>query len=105
MIKSTGRRLRSCYKLALDLCGRRSAFWSFKFVFVFLYVHFIVLLPYVGRAQIFQQSFIASQASKDKHWLTQSCKDADLEIDEFMEQELGGDAEDSGEPHFPALVV
>ncbi len=48
-------------------------------------------------AQIFQQSFIASQASKDKHWLTQSCKDADLEIDEFMEQELGGDSEGSGE--------
>jgi len=39
------------------------------------------------------QSFVASQASKDKHWLTQSCKDADLEVDEFMQAELGGGEE------------
>lgn len=36
---------------------------------------------------------MASQASKDKHWLTQSCKDADLEVDEFMQAELGGGEE------------
>lgn len=41
------------------------------------------------------QSFVASQASKDKHWLAQSCKDADLEVDEYMQQEFGG-AEDEG---------
>jgi len=40
------------------------------------------------------QSFVASQVSKDKHWLTQSCKDTDLEVDEFMQAELGG-AEDT----------
>lgn len=36
------------------------------------------------------QSFVASQQSKDKHWLTQSCKDADLELDDHMYQEIVG---------------
>ena len=40
------------------------------------------------------ESFIASQKSKDQHWLAQSAKDADLEIDEMMLQDLQGDAED-----------
>jgi hypothetical protein len=39
--------------------------------------------------QIFVQSFVASQKSKDKHWLAQSCKDADLEVDENLAAELG----------------
>lgn len=39
--------------------------------------------------QIFTQSFVASQSSKEKHWLQQNANDADLEIDEFLEQEIG----------------
>lgn len=41
------------------------------------------------------QSFVASQKSKDKHWLKQSCKDADLDIDDNLAAELGArDEED-----------
>lgn len=38
---------------------------------------------------------MASQQSKDKHWLTQSCKDADLELDDHMYNEIVG-----GEVHY-----
>ncbi len=42
--------------------------------------------------KIFTQSFVASQSSKEKHWLTQSAEQADLEIDEFMVNEIGDQA-------------
>lgn len=32
---------------------------------------------------------MASQSSKEKHWLQQNANDADLEIDEVLEQEIG----------------
>jgi hypothetical protein len=39
--------------------------------------HILLFCPACTALQIFVQSFVASQKSKDKHWLTQSCKDAD----------------------------
>jgi hypothetical protein len=51
--------------------------------------HILLFFPRCPGLQIFVQSFVASQKSKDKHWLTQSCKDADLEVDENLAAELG----------------
>jgi hypothetical protein len=39
--------------------------------------------------QIFVQSFVANQKSKDKHWLQQSSKEADIEVDDSLAEELG----------------
>ncbi len=42
--------------------------------------------------QIFTQSFVASQSSKEKHWLQQNASQADLQMDEYLENELGDEA-------------
>jgi ATP-dependent RNA helicase DDX24/MAK5 len=42
--------------------------------------------------KIFTQSFVASQSSKDNHWLQQNADQADLEIDEYLVHEVGDKA-------------
>lgn len=48
---------------------------------------------------------MASQKSKDKHWLTQSCKDADLELDEQMELEMGAKDSEDEESEYLLLIT
>jgi hypothetical protein len=45
--------------------------------------------------QIFTQSFVLSQGSKERLWTTQSAEAADLELDEYSQQELGIDQTDA----------
>lgn len=45
--------------------------------------------------QIFTQSFVLSQGSKERLWTTQSAEAADLELDEYSQQELGIDQIDA----------
>ena len=42
-------------------------------------------------SQIFTQSFVLSQGSKERLWTTQSAEAVDLELDEYSQQELGID--------------
>lgn len=39
--------------------------------------------------KIFTQSFVASQSMKEKNWLHQNAKDADLELDDYLLDEVG----------------
>ena len=72
---------------------------SFSLLLLLNYCIFITI------EQIFVQSFVASQTSKDKHWLAQSAKDADLEVDEQMYAEAVGastaqaEGEEEGDVH------
>lgn len=49
----------------------------------------------MGVFQIFTQSFVLSQGSKERLWTTQSAEAADLELDEYSQQELGIDQTDA----------
>lgn len=51
------------------------------------HTYFLVYFSLV--LQIFVQSFVANQKSKDKHWLQQSSKEADIEVDDSLAEELG----------------
>jgi len=45
--------------------------------------------------KIFTQSFVISQKSKEKNWLQQNADDADLELDDYLIEEMDskGDAQ------------
>ena len=50
-------------------------------------------------SQIFTQSFVLSQGSKERLWTTQSAEAADLELDEYSQQELGIDQAEKAHEH------